>query len=121
MSEFDNEVQELWGTTAEYQQSKERTSKYSHADFALAKVVLRLLCGYAKESGGDVYRGCPLQKVLRRQSARAGAIRPRRHHGSVELESGFYSETKERTLLRHLWNISILAFITFYKISTRKF
>ncbi len=38
MSEFDNEVQELWGTTAEYQQSKERTSKYSHADFALAKV-----------------------------------------------------------------------------------
>ena len=38
MSEIDNEVQDRWGNSAEYKQSKERTSKYSHAEFALAKV-----------------------------------------------------------------------------------
>jgi hypothetical protein len=38
MNEFEEEVSERWGDTDQYRQSKERTSKYSHADFALAKV-----------------------------------------------------------------------------------
>jgi hypothetical protein len=38
MSQFDEEVQTRWGETQAFQQSKERTSKYSPADFELAKV-----------------------------------------------------------------------------------
>ena len=38
MNEFEEEVKERWGDTAQYSQSSQRTSKYSHADFALAKV-----------------------------------------------------------------------------------
>lgn len=34
---FESEVKERWGATAEYRQSKERTSRYTHADFAAAK------------------------------------------------------------------------------------
>ena len=34
---FDKEVEERWGNTQAYKQSQERTSKYSHADFAEAK------------------------------------------------------------------------------------
>ena len=38
MNEYEEEVQERWGDTDAYRESKARTSKYSHADFALAKV-----------------------------------------------------------------------------------
>ena len=38
MSKFDKEVQTRWGETQAFQQSKERTSKYSPTDFELAKV-----------------------------------------------------------------------------------
>ena len=38
MSEYEEEVKERWGETDQYRQSKERATKYSHADFALAKV-----------------------------------------------------------------------------------
>lgn len=38
MNEFEEEVKERWGDTAQYSQSSQRTSKYSRADFALAKV-----------------------------------------------------------------------------------
>ena len=38
MNEFEEEVKERWGDTDQYTQSKQRTSKYSHADFAAAKV-----------------------------------------------------------------------------------
>ena len=38
MSEHIQEVENLWGETAEYQQSQARTSKYTKADFAAAKV-----------------------------------------------------------------------------------
>ena len=38
MNEFEEEVKERWGDTAQYSRSSQRTSKYSHADFALAKV-----------------------------------------------------------------------------------
>lgn len=37
MVEFEEEVRERWGTTASYEQSRNRTSKYSHADFKAAK------------------------------------------------------------------------------------
>ena len=38
MNEYEREVQERWGDTSAFQQSQARTSKYSHADFAAAKV-----------------------------------------------------------------------------------
>ena len=38
MTGFEEEVAERWGDTHQYRQSKERTSKYSHADFAAAKI-----------------------------------------------------------------------------------
>jgi hypothetical protein len=38
MNEFEEEVKQLWGNTDQYRQSSQRTSKYSHADFAAAKV-----------------------------------------------------------------------------------
>ena len=38
MSDFDAEVRERWAATGAYLQSQKRTSKYSHADFAAAKV-----------------------------------------------------------------------------------
>ena len=38
MHQFENEVQERWGDTDAYRQSKARTSKYSKEDFEAAKV-----------------------------------------------------------------------------------
>ena len=38
VNEYEQEVQERWGETAAFQQSQVRTSKYSHADFAAAKI-----------------------------------------------------------------------------------
>ncbi len=38
MNEHEEEVQERWGDTDAHRESKARTSKYSHADFSLAKV-----------------------------------------------------------------------------------
>ena len=38
MHQFDNEVQERWGDTDAYRQSKAKTSKYSKDDFEAAKV-----------------------------------------------------------------------------------
>ena len=38
MDKYEDEVQERWGDTEAYAESKSRTSKYSHADFAAAKV-----------------------------------------------------------------------------------
>ena len=38
MNEYEQEVEERWGGTEAYQQSKSRASKYTHADFAAAKV-----------------------------------------------------------------------------------
>ena len=35
---FESEAKDRWGDTPEYQESTARTSKYSHADFAKAKV-----------------------------------------------------------------------------------
>jgi len=38
MNDYEAEVQERWGDTAAFEQSQARSSKYSHADFAAAKV-----------------------------------------------------------------------------------
>ena len=38
MNDHEAEVQERWGDTDAFKQSQARTSKYSHADFAAAKV-----------------------------------------------------------------------------------
>jgi hypothetical protein len=38
MKQYEDEVKERWGETEAYAQSKSRTSKYTHEDFAAAKV-----------------------------------------------------------------------------------
>ncbi len=38
MDHYESEVQARWGDTDAYRQSKSKTSKYSHEDFAKAKV-----------------------------------------------------------------------------------
>ena len=38
MSQYEDEVQERWGDTEAFAQSQSRTSKYTHEDFAAAKV-----------------------------------------------------------------------------------
>ena len=38
MNEFEEETRERWGDTDAYKQSQARTSRYTHADFAAAKV-----------------------------------------------------------------------------------
>ncbi len=38
MNEYEQEVQERWGDTEAYQQSLSRTSRYTQADFAAARV-----------------------------------------------------------------------------------
>lgn len=38
MDQYGDEVRERWGETDAYKQSQSRTSKYTHADFAAAKV-----------------------------------------------------------------------------------
>ena len=38
MDSYSQEVQERWGDTSAFKESKERTSKYTHADFAAAKI-----------------------------------------------------------------------------------
>lgn len=38
MNGYEAEVQERWGDTAAFEQSKARTSQYWHADFAAAKI-----------------------------------------------------------------------------------
>ena len=38
MNDYEVEVNERWGETREYQQSKSRTSKYTQTDFAAAKI-----------------------------------------------------------------------------------
>jgi len=38
VNDYEAEAQERWGDTAAFQQSQALTSKYSHADFAAAKV-----------------------------------------------------------------------------------
>ena len=38
MNEFENEAKARWGETEAFKESQTRTSKYTHADFAKAKV-----------------------------------------------------------------------------------
>ena len=38
MDQYEDEVRERWGDTQAYAQSQSRTSKYTHEDFAAAKV-----------------------------------------------------------------------------------
>ena len=38
VDQYEEEVRSRWGDTAAYSESKSRTSKYSHADFAQAKI-----------------------------------------------------------------------------------
>lgn len=66
MNEYEQEVEERWGGAEAYQQSKSRTSKYTHADFAAAKVDQEAVTErFAVAFGNGVdYRSAIVQEIV---------------------------------------------------------
>jgi len=66
MNEYEAEVQERWGDTAAFEQSQARTSKYSHADFAAAKVDQEAVTErFATAFGNGVdYKSAEVQEIV---------------------------------------------------------
>ena len=66
MNEYEQEVQAQWGNTDEYRQSNERTAKYTHADFAAAKVDQEAVTErFATAFGNGVnYRSPEVQEIV---------------------------------------------------------
>jgi len=66
MNEYEQEVQAHWGETSEYQQSTERTSRYTHADFAAAKVDQEAVTErFATAFGNGVdYKSAEVQEIV---------------------------------------------------------
>jgi hypothetical protein len=66
MNEYEAELQERWGDTAAFEQSQARTSKYSHADFAAAKVDQEAVTErFATAFGNGVdYKSAEVQEIV---------------------------------------------------------
>jgi hypothetical protein len=66
MNDYEVEVQERWGDTAAFEQSQARTSKYSHADFAAAKVDQEAVTErFATAFGNGVdYKSAEVQEIV---------------------------------------------------------
>jgi hypothetical protein len=66
MNEYEQEVQAQWGNTDEYRQSNERTAKYTHADFAAAKVDQEAVTErFATAYGNGVdYKSAEVQEIV---------------------------------------------------------
>jgi hypothetical protein len=66
MNDYEAEVQERWGDTAAFEQSQARTSKYSHADFAAAKVDQEAVTErFATAFGNGVdYKSAEVQEIV---------------------------------------------------------
>jgi hypothetical protein len=66
VNEYEQEVQARWGETSEYQQSTERTAKYTHADFAAAKVDQEAVTErFATAYGNGVdYKSVEVQEIV---------------------------------------------------------
>jgi hypothetical protein len=66
MNDFEAEVRERWGETDAFKQSRARTSKYSHADFAAAKVDQEAVTErFATAFGNSVdYKSADVQAIV---------------------------------------------------------
>lgn len=66
MNEYEQEVQARWGNTDEYRQSNERAAKYTHADFAAAKVDQEAVTErFATAFGNGVdYKSLEVQEIV---------------------------------------------------------
>ena len=66
MNEYEAELQERWGDTAAFEQSQARTSKYSHADFAAAKIDQEAVTErFATAFGNGVdYKSAEVQEIV---------------------------------------------------------
>jgi hypothetical protein len=66
MNDYEAEVQERWGDSDAFKQSQARTSKYSHADFAAAKVDQEAVTeSFATAFGNGVdYKSADVQAIV---------------------------------------------------------
>ena len=66
MSDYEVEVQERWGHTDQYRESANRTAKYSHSDFAAAKVDQEAVTEkFATAFGNGVdYKSAEVQEIV---------------------------------------------------------
>jgi hypothetical protein len=85
MNEYEAEVQERWGNTDAFRQSQARTSKYSHADFAAAKVDQEAVTEkFAAAFGNGVdYKSAEVQEIV---VAHRAAISKWFYECSVEMQ-----------------------------------
>ena len=66
VSDYDDEVQQRWGNTEQFRESTDRTSKYTHADFAAAKVDQQAVTErFATAFGNGVdYKSADVQAIV---------------------------------------------------------
>ncbi len=85
MNDYEAEVQERWGDTDAFRQSQGRTSKYSHADFAAAKVDQEAVTErFATAFGNSVdYNSAEVQEIV---IAHRAAISKWFYECSVEMQ-----------------------------------
>jgi hypothetical protein len=85
MNDFEAEVRERWGETDAFKQSRARTSKYSHADFAAAKVDQEAVTErFATAFGNGVdYKSAEVQAIV---IAHRAAISKWFYECSVEMQ-----------------------------------
>lgn len=85
MNDYEAEVQERWGDTDAFRQSQARTSKYSHADFAAAKVDQEAVTErFATAFGNGVdYNSAEVQEIV---IAHRAAISKWFYECSVEMQ-----------------------------------
>ena len=85
VNDYEAEVQERWGDTDAFRQSQARTSKYSHADFAAAKVDQEAVTEkFATAFGNGVdYKSAEVQEIV---VAHRAAISKWFYECSVEMQ-----------------------------------
>jgi len=85
VSDYDDEVQQRWGNTEQFRESTDRTSKYTHADFAAAKIDQEAVTEkFATAFGNGVdYKSVEVQSIV---TAHRVAISKWFYECSVEMQ-----------------------------------
>jgi len=85
VTDYDDEVQQRWGNTEQFRESTDRTSKYTHADFAAAKIDQEAVTEkFATAYGNGVdYKSVEVQSIV---TAHRVAISKWFYECSVEMQ-----------------------------------
>ena len=85
VTDYDDEVQQRWGNTEQFRESTDRTSKYTHADFAAAKIDQEAVTEkFATAFGNGVdYKSVEVQSIV---TAHRVAISKWFYECSVEMQ-----------------------------------